>query len=201
MTFKNIYALYFELYYTYSVFYLRCFGSYLDPGRVDAALVLQHNLVQHQEWQTHNCCSLYRWHAEFPVFKIYLCGQPVYFSACLAICLLAWRSTCPSPLSVTCRRDVLCSFFWTLEERWWNSTAMRPRWARSWLGLDASAKILKEFSRRCSWLANSWFSWGSCPVPAPAWTSKSNFIYTAPQKQYISRQIWHQDKITKIKKR
>lgn len=60
----------------------------------------------------------------------------------------------------TCRREVLCSFFWTLEERWWNSTAIRPRWANSWFGLDSSANMLKELSSLFSWLASSRFSWG-----------------------------------------
>lgn len=67
---------------------------------------------------------------------------------------------------LTCRRDVLCSFFWTLDERWWNSTAMRPRWASNWLGLDSSANTLKELSSRRSWLASSWFSCGRCVTPA-----------------------------------
>lgn len=74
--------------------------------------------------------------------------------------------------SHTCRREVLCSFFWTLEERWWNSTAMRPRWANSWFGLDSSANMLKELSSLFSWLASSMFSWGRrgiTPATDPAW--------------------------------
>lgn len=68
----------------------------------------------------------------------------------------------------TCRREVLCSFFCTLEERWWNSTAIRPRWANSWLGLDSSANILKELSSLFSWLASSMFSWGRSGITPAA---------------------------------
>lgn len=71
-------------------------------------------------------------------------------------------------MSHTCRREVLCSFFWTLEERWWNSTAIRPRWAKSWFGLDSSANMLKELSSLFSWLASSMFSWGRSGITTAA---------------------------------
>lgn len=87
----------------------------------------------------------------------------------------------------TCRREVLCSFFWTLEERWWNSTAIRPRWANSWFGLDSSANMLKELSSLFSWLASSMFSWGRrgiTPATDPVcrypqrWTVSQSFLST-----------------------
>lgn len=96
--------------------------------------------------------------------------------------------------SHTCKREVLCSFFWTLEERWWNSTAIRPRWANSWFGLDSSANMLKELSSLFSWLASSMFSWGRGGI-ATAADSACAHAHTRHTRAHTDTQVKRQSVI------
>lgn len=79
----------------------------------------------------------------------------------------------------TWRIDVLCSFLCTLEARRLNSRAMRPRWAKSCVLSDSSAKRLSVFSKRWRWSIRLVSSFRSGSKSCRKWSKVENGIRKA----------------------